>query len=99
MPVVEIAGRNPGEWIAYQEARRDGGAQVQRDQARATAERLGADCISVDGSRKVGHPGEDDVGALVLLKAAERLTVPYIASGGIGNGRGRRRVWRWARTA
>lgn len=36
-----------------------------------------------------GHPGEDDVGGLVLLAlAAKALKVPYLASGGIGNGRG-----------
>jgi nitronate monooxygenase len=89
VPVVETAGRNPGEWIAY--FKKHGVTVVHKCVAikhALTAERLGADCISVDGFECAGHPGEDDVGALVLLaKAAERLTVPYIASGGIGNGR------------
>lgn len=36
-----------------------------------------------------GHPGEDDIGGLVLMaRAAEELQVPFIASGGIANGRG-----------
>ena len=89
VPVVETAGRNPGEWIAY--FKKHGVTVVHKCVAikhALTAERLGADCISVDGFECAGHPGEDDVGALVLLaKAAERLRVPYIASGGIGNGR------------
>ena len=42
----------------------------------------------MDGFECAGHPGEDDVGNLVLLaKAAEKLRVPYVASGGVGNGR------------
>lgn len=53
------------------------------------AEAAGASFISVDGFECAGHPGEDDVGGLVLLAlAAKSLKVPYIASGGIGNGRG-----------
>ena len=35
VPVVETAGRNPGVDRVFQETRRDGGAQVRRDQARA----------------------------------------------------------------
>lgn len=36
-----------------------------------------------------GHPGEDDIGGLVLLaRAAEELGIPFISSGGIANGRG-----------
>ncbi|KXS12923.1 2-nitropropane dioxygenase [Gonapodya prolifera JEL478] len=54
-----------------------------------TAIRLGADVISVDGFECAGHPGEDDIGGLILLcKAFKELSVPYIASGGIGTGAG-----------
>ncbi|KAG5341626.1 hypothetical protein C0989_008605 [Termitomyces sp. Mn162] len=36
-----------------------------------------------------GHPGEDDIGGLVLLaRAAKELNIPFIASGGIADGRG-----------
>jgi len=36
----------------------------------------------------LNSPGEDDIGAIVLLaKAAKKLRVPYLASGGIGDGK------------
>ncbi|BGP12624.1 hypothetical protein JCM10213v2_000541 [Rhodosporidiobolus nylandii] len=54
-----------------------------------TAEKLGVDMLSIDGFECAGHPGEDDVGGLLLLAlAARKLKIPYIASGGIGDGRG-----------
>ncbi|GAA5972211.1 hypothetical protein JCM11641_002360 [Rhodosporidiobolus odoratus] len=54
-----------------------------------TAERLGVNMLSIDGFECAGHPGEDDVGGLLLLAiAARKLKIPYIASGGIGDGRG-----------
>lgn len=53
------------------------------------AERLGVDAISIDGFECAGHPGEEDVPAMVLIPAAVRqLKIPVIASGGIGDGRG-----------
>lgn len=36
-----------------------------------------------------GHPGEQDIGGIVLLaRAAQELKIPYIASGGIADARG-----------
>ncbi len=41
-----------------------------------------------DGYECGGHPGEDDVGNFVLLAiAAKKLKIPFIASGGVANGR------------
>jgi hypothetical protein len=36
-----------------------------------------------------GHPGEEDIPGIVLLaRAAQELSIPYIASGGFADGRG-----------
>ncbi|KAK4054831.1 hypothetical protein OIV83_000755 [Microbotryomycetes sp. JL201] len=54
-----------------------------------SAVKLGVDMLSIDGFECAGHPGEDDIGGLLLLAlAAKNLNIPYIASGGIGDGRG-----------
>jgi nitronate monooxygenase len=53
------------------------------------AQRVGVDAVSIDGFECAGHPGEDDVPGLVLIPvAADQLTIPMIASGGIGDARG-----------
>lgn len=52
------------------------------------AQVLGVDGISIDGFECAGHPGEDDVPGLVLIAAAaERISIPMIASGGFADGR------------
>jgi len=54
-----------------------------------SAERKGVDAISIDGFECAGHPGEDDVGGLVLIPAAaDKVKIPMLASGGFADGRG-----------
>jgi nitronate monooxygenase len=54
-----------------------------------SSEKYGVQAISIDGFECAGHPGEDDVPGLVLIPAAaNQLTVPIVASGGIADGRG-----------
>ncbi|PLW10815.1 hypothetical protein PCANC_06535 [Puccinia coronata f. sp. avenae] len=54
-----------------------------------SAIKIGANMLSIDGFECAGHPGEDDIGGVVLLaRAAQALKVPFIASGGFANGRG-----------
>ena len=48
----------------------------------------GCDAVSVDGFECGGHPGEDDVPNFILLpRAAEELKIPFVASGGMADGR------------
>lgn len=54
-----------------------------------SAERRGVDVVSIDGFECAGHPGEDDIPGLVLIPcAADQVSIPLIASGGIADGRG-----------
>ena len=88
--VVETAGYKPQEHI--DELKANGIKIIHKCTSvrhALSAERMGVDAISIDGFEAAGHPGEDDVSALVLIPAAaEKLTVPMLASGGFGDGRG-----------
>ncbi len=85
---VETAGNNPAKWLP---ALKDAGIKVIHKctsvRHSLKAESIGCDAVSVDGFECGGHPGEDDVGNWVLLpRAAEELKIPFVASGGVGNG-------------
>ncbi len=88
--VLETAGNNPKEFIA--KAKAAGVKIIHKCTAvrhALSAERNGVDAISIDGFEAAGHPGEDDVGGLVLFAvAARKLKIPVIGSGGIADGRG-----------
>jgi len=88
--VLETAGNNPKEFIA--KAKAAGVVIVHKCVAvrhALSAERNGVDVVSIDGFECAGHPGEDDIGGLVLIPAAvNKLKIPVVASGGIGDGRG-----------
>ncbi|KXS14632.1 inosine monophosphate dehydrogenase [Gonapodya prolifera JEL478] len=88
--VVETAGNNPGPFIkAFKEAGCIVLHKCTSIRHAKTAARLGVDVISMDGFECAGHPGEDDIGGLILLcKSLKELKIPYIASGGIGDGTG-----------
>ncbi|WP_321910633.1 MULTISPECIES: nitronate monooxygenase [unclassified Paraburkholderia] len=88
--IVETAGNNPRALI---EAFKEHGITIIHKctsiRHALSAERYGADIVSIDGFEAAGHPGEDDVPGLVLLPlAADRLKAPILASGGICDGRG-----------
>ena len=54
-----------------------------------SAQRKGVDIISIDGFECAGHPGEDDIPGLILVPAAaDKISIPMIASGGFADGRG-----------
>jgi nitronate monooxygenase len=87
--VVETAGRSPE---AYMPALKAAGIKVIHKctavRHALKAERIGCDAVSVDGFECGGHPGEDDVPNMILLPAAARaLKIPFVASGGMADGR------------
>jgi nitronate monooxygenase len=88
--VVETAGNNPQPHLpAFKAA----GVKVIHKCVTARhavkAESIGVDCVSIDGFECAGHPGEEDIGGLVLFPVTtEKLKIPVIASGGIADARG-----------
>ena len=88
--IVETAGNNPQEHIAV--LKQHGVKVIHKCTAvrhAVKAEKIGADAISIDGFECAGHPGEDDIPGLILIPAAaDKVTIPMIASGGFGDARG-----------
>ncbi len=87
--IVETAGRNPVEHLPDFKAN---GVKVIHKCTSArhavTAAKLGVDVISIDGFECAGHPGEDDIGLIVLLpRTVDQVDIPVIASGGMADGR------------
>ena len=87
--VVETAGNNPQKWLP---ALHDAGIKVIHKctsvRHALKAETIGCDAVSVDGFECGGHPGEDDIPNFILLpRAAESLKIPFVASGGMADGR------------
>lgn len=87
--IVETAGRNPQPYIPYL---KDAGIQVIHKctsvRHALKAEAIGCDAVSVDGFECGGHPGEDDIPNMILLpRAADELTIPFVSSGGMADGR------------
>ncbi len=87
--IVETAGRNPEP---YMPALKEAGIKVIHKctsvRHSLKAEKIGCDAVSVDGFECGGHPGEDDIPNMILLpRAAEELTIPFVASGGMADGR------------
>ncbi len=86
---VETAGNNPQKWMPMLH---EAGIKVIHKctsvRHALKAEAIGCDAVSVDGFECGGHPGEDDVPNFILLpRAAEELKIPFVASGGMADGR------------
>jgi NADH:quinone reductase (non-electrogenic) len=88
--IVETAGRAPTDHLPRF---KENGVKVIHKctsvRHSVSAVRKGVDVISIDGFECAGHPGEDDVGLIVLLPATVDALpdTPIIASGGMADGR------------
>lgn len=88
--VVTVTGGNPASFFKMFE-----GTDVKKlvlvaaKRQAQKAEELGADAVMVVGQEGGGHLGRDDVGTMVLVpQVVDAVSIPVVASGGIGDGRG-----------
>ncbi|MDE1895600.1 MAG: nitronate monooxygenase [Rhodospirillales bacterium] len=88
--IAETAGHKPQEHV--EDFKTHGVKVIHKCTAvrhALSAERLGVDAVSIDGFECAGHTGEDDIPGLILIPAAaDKLKIPILASGGIGDARG-----------
>lgn len=90
VPVFTMTGGNPTEFFEILK-----GVDVKKlvlvaaKRQAVKAEELGADAVMVVGQEGGGHLGRDDIGTFVLVpQVVDAVSIPVVASGGIGDGRG-----------
>ena len=87
--IVETAGNNPAKWMPM--LKEHGITVIHKCTTvrhALKAESVGCDALSIDGFECGGHPGEDDIPNMILLpRAAEELSVPFVSSGGMADAR------------
>ncbi len=90
IPVISVTGGNPAPIL---ERLKDTNIKklvlVAAARHAVKAEELGADAVIVVGQEGGGHLGKSDLGTMVLTpRVVDSVSIPVIASGGIGDGRG-----------
>ncbi|MEW9677844.1 nitronate monooxygenase family protein [Lentibacillus sp. L22] len=90
VPVISVTGGNPkGVLDMVNEHPIKKLVLVAARRQAEKAEELGADAVMVVGQEGGGHLGRGDTGTLVLTpQVVDHVSIPVIASGGIGDGRG-----------
>ena len=87
--IVETAGRSPEQYLPQM---KEAGIKIIHKctsvRHSLKAQKIGCDAVSVDGFECGGHPGEDDIPNMILLpRAAEELSIPFVSSGGMADAR------------
>ncbi|MEW8986680.1 MAG: nitronate monooxygenase [Bacillus sp. (in: firmicutes)] len=90
VPAISITGGNPKPVFERLKGENiktlvlvSGARQAQK------AEELGADAVMAVGQEGGGHLGREDLGTMVLIpRVVDSVSIPVLASGGIGDGRG-----------
>lgn len=90
VPVISMTGGNPAPILdALKGTPIKKLVLVAARRQAIKAEELGADAVMVVGQEGGGHLGRDDIGTMVLIPTVvDAVSIPVIASGGIGDGRG-----------
>ena len=89
--VVETSGRSPEP---YMKQLKQGSVTVVHKAPGAVrfaqrAEEIGCDAVSIIGYECGGHPGPDDTGSLVLVRATvDAVKIPVVAGGGFADAEG-----------
>jgi len=88
--IIETSGRSPEPYIKLL---KDAKATIMHRATRTrdikTAERVGADAVTILGTEAAGHPGQEEVTSMVRIPiAVDEVKVPVIAGGGIADARG-----------